>query len=295
MLLKQIQYYIAVVECQSFTEASLRCYVSQSAISQQIRSLEEELGVQLLKREGRSFSLTEAGEYFYRHAKAINNEIENIKTETKRRGQDKELSLKIGYPKNFTFYELQSAVSRFCDIYPEVSISIVSGTHEELYQLLKNGDIDLKISEQRRAFNDAYYNYELKHSDSYVEISTLNPLSHKAVLSVEDLKHLSCILVVSKGNEDSEKNFYENDLMISHQFLYADSLEQARLMVTGNRGFLLMDVIGKVDDAVDGVKRIPIQRNGKPIQRNYFACWNKANTNYYIEEFVTLLKSLFNK
>lgn len=293
MLLKQIQYFIAVVEYNSFTEASMQCYVSQSAISQQIKLLEEELDVELLKREGRSFSLTEAGEYFYRHSKAILDEIESVKLETKRRGQNKELSLKIGYPKNFSFYEIQSAISQFCDIYPEVSISIVSGTHEELYQLLRERKIDLKISEQRRAYNDDYYNYELKHSDSFVEISTLNSLSKKEILSVEELKHLSCIIVVSKGYEESEKNFYENDLMISRQFLYADSLEQARLMVTGNRGFLPIDVIGKVDNPVRGIKRVPMQRNGKPVQRNYFACWNKENTNYYIEEFVELLRNLF--
>lgn len=293
MLLKQIQYFIAVVEYNSFTEASMQCYVSQSAISQQIKLLEEELDVELLKREGRSFSLTEAGEYFYRHSKAILDEIESVKLETKRRGQNKELSLKIGYPKNFGFYEIQSAISQFCDIYPEVSISIVSGTHEELYQLLREKKIDLKISEQRRTYNDDYYNYELKHSDSFVEISTLNSLSQKEILSVEELKHLSCIIVVSKGYEESEKNFYENDLMLSRQFLYADSLEQARLMVTGNRGFLPIDVIGKVDNPIQGIKRVPMQRNGKPVQRNYFACWNKENTNYYIEEFVELLRNLF--
>lgn len=293
MLLKQIQYFIAVVEYNSFTEASMQCYVSQSAISQQIKLLEEELDVELLKREGRSFSLTEAGEYFYRHSKAILDEIESVKLETKRRGQNKELSLKIGYPKNFSFYEIQSAISQFCDIYPEVSISIVSGTHEELYQLLREEKIDLKISEQRRAYNDDYYNYELKHSDSFVEISTLNSLSQKEILSVEELKHLSCIIVVSKGYEESEKNFYENDLMLSRQFLYADSLEQARLMVTGNRGFLPIDVIGKVDNPIQGIKRVPMQRNGKPVRRNYFACWNKENTNYYIEEFVELLRNLF--
>ena len=65
MLLRQIQYFQKVVECRSFTEAAEQCHISQSAISQQIRALEDELGFDLLIRRNRSFELTPAGEYFY--------------------------------------------------------------------------------------------------------------------------------------------------------------------------------------------------------------------------------------
>ena len=53
MLLRQMKYFAAVVECGSFTEAAEQCYISQSAISQQIRTLEKELGVELLHRGNR--------------------------------------------------------------------------------------------------------------------------------------------------------------------------------------------------------------------------------------------------
>ena len=97
MLLKQMKYFISVVECNSFTEAAEQCYISQSAISQQIKALEQELGVDLIKRNNRQFTLTPAGEYFYRHGVELVSEIDNLKRETVRRGQDQELSLKIGY------------------------------------------------------------------------------------------------------------------------------------------------------------------------------------------------------
>ncbi len=45
MLLKQMKYFITVVDCHSFTEAAEQCFISQSAISQQIKSLEKELGI----------------------------------------------------------------------------------------------------------------------------------------------------------------------------------------------------------------------------------------------------------
>ncbi|MBP3797351.1 MAG: LysR family transcriptional regulator [Ruminococcus sp.] len=65
-MLKQIRYFQSVVKLGSFTEAAEEHYISQSAISQQIKALEDELGVKLLERKKRSFTLTEAGEYFYR-------------------------------------------------------------------------------------------------------------------------------------------------------------------------------------------------------------------------------------
>ena len=62
MLLKQMKYFVSIVENNSFTEAAEKYFVSQSAISQQIKSLEMELGVELILRGNRSFTLTSAGE-----------------------------------------------------------------------------------------------------------------------------------------------------------------------------------------------------------------------------------------
>lgn len=88
MLLRQILYFTAVVECGSFTGAAARCYISQSAVSQQIQSLEAELGVLLLKREKRRISLTAAGEYFYRHSRMILEKTETLCRETRLIGQE---------------------------------------------------------------------------------------------------------------------------------------------------------------------------------------------------------------
>lgn len=293
-MFKQMKYFISVVETHSFTEAAERHYISQSAISQQIKSLEKELGVQLLIRKNRTFVLTEAGEYFYRHGKSLLEELKVLKQETIRRGEDHELSLKIGYPKNYAATELQQAILEFSNTYPEVNISVVTGTHEELFHMLINHQIDMKLSEQRRAYNDEYYNFELKYSDCFVEISSRNSLSQKEKLTCDDLKQLSCILVASKDNQESERDFYQNTLGVADKFIFADNLEQARMMVLGHRGFLPIDAIGQLPEPMMGIKRIPLYQKDKRMQRNYFACWEKENTNYYIEEFAEILRRLLN-
>jgi len=79
MLLRQIKYFVTVVDTGSFTEAAEECFISQSAISQQILSLEKELGVQLLVRSTRRFTLTEPRKYLYSHGKKLLGETEKLK------------------------------------------------------------------------------------------------------------------------------------------------------------------------------------------------------------------------
>ena len=69
-MLKQLKYFQSVVRLGSFSAAAEENFISQSAISQQVQSLERELGFALLVRKNRSFSLTPADEYFYRKSRS---------------------------------------------------------------------------------------------------------------------------------------------------------------------------------------------------------------------------------
>lgn len=292
MLLKQMKYFVTVVDCQSFTEAGEKCFISQSAISQQIKALESELGVALLKRKNRQFSLTPAGEYFYRHASGLLQEIEELKNETIRRGEDQETTMRIGYLRCYGALELHHAIALFSKTYPEISLSIVNGTHEELYNLLITNQVDLIISDQRRAFNNDYYNYELLYSDCYIEVSNQHPLSSKQIVTLNDLQKYSCILITSKEQQLHEKDYYQNTLGFANKFIFVDTLEEGRMMVVSNRGFLPIEAVGTLTIPAPGIVRIPIYHHDKPLQRNYCAFWAKDKTNYYLEEFADLMRKL---
>ena len=77
-MLQQIKYFQAVVQNNSFSEAAEECHISQSAISQQIKALEQALGFPLLERKNRRFSLTPAGEYFYRKSLILVADYEQL-------------------------------------------------------------------------------------------------------------------------------------------------------------------------------------------------------------------------
>ena len=287
-----MKYFISVVGCSSFTEAAEQCYISQSAISQQIRSLEKELGVELIHRENRRFTLTPAGEYFYEQSKGILNEVEDIRRETFRIGKDKELELKIGYLRCYSGQELHQAVAEFSRLYPEVSIHIVNGTHEELYDLLRFGGADLVLTDQRRAFSDKYANFQLLKCSCYAELSVRSPLAEQESVTMEELKRQACILISSREQQNIEEDYYKNTLGFGGRFLFAENLEEGRLMVAGNRGFLPVERVGTLPPCGTGVKRLPVMEQGQQLKRNYCLFWVKENASYYIEEFAEILRKL---
>ena len=292
MLFRQMRYFITIADCNSFTEAAEQCFISQSAISQQIQALEKELGVELIHRENRRFSLTPAGEYFYRQSKVLLDEVDELRQETIRIGQAEESKLRIGYLKNYSGHELHMAVAGFSKLYPEISIDIVAGTHEELYDLIRFGGVDLVFSDQRRAFSEEYENRVLLECGCLAEISVNNHLSAKEYLTLKELKQTPCILITPSKQRHGEAAYYRDTLGFVGNFLYAENLEEGRLMVLGNRGFLPLENIGTMPPAMPTVKRIPLYRRDKPVKRTICAFWLKKNTNYYIEEFADSLHSL---
>lgn len=157
-MLKQIKYFQTVVRCNSFSEVAAECYISQSAISRQVQTLERELGVKLLKRENHRFSLTPAGEHFYQKSLLIMADLERLCRETKQIAHGNDFTLRIGYIKGYGGAEFQRAAAEFTAKYPDVPVDMKNGNHEDLYDMLRTEQVDLALNDQRRAFSDEYVN-----------------------------------------------------------------------------------------------------------------------------------------
>ena len=293
MLLKQLKYFIAIVEEGSFTEAAEKCFISQSAISQQISSLEESLGVQLIKRENRKFSLTPAGEYFYHEAKFIVERAEALKREIERIGKDEELQLRIGYLEGYEGAELQQTIYEFTELYPEVMLTVTKYSHEEIFTRLISNQLDLALSYQRRAFSEDYENFHLRYVPLCAEISKRNPLSSEKQIDVSQLVDKTCIINAKQDERQIEQSFYGMFLGVGSEFYFVESTDDARMMVIANRGFYpVAEVLPQISS--DAIARIPLYKNGRQIHLNFCAFWKHERANYYIEEFATMFRLKFN-
>ena len=241
-MLQQIKYFQAVVQNNSFSEAAEECHISQSAISQQIKALEQALGFPLLERKNRRFSLTPAGEYFYR----------------------KSLILVADY-------------EQLC---------------REAAGIARGGQIDLALNDQRRAFSDEYVNLVLAVRPMSVEGASRSPLAAAASLTVEELKNIPCILVASQSQQEQERDYYQTVIGVQSSFLYANTLEEARLLVVGGQGYR-----PAIEPARPGgggrISRVPLYRGSQPITQNQCLFWKKDNSGYYIETFAEILKEQF--
>ncbi len=242
MLLRQMKYFAAVVDCNSFTEAAHQCYISQSAISQQIQALEKELGVELIRRENRRFAVTPAGQYFYTHCKAILEQVSDLIRETKRLSSDDKPQLRIGYLRNYSGLELHQAIAEFSGVFPEISLQ--------------------------------------------------NPLSRNEKVQLEELRRLPCILISSREQRIAEQEYYQNTLGFGSSYLFADNLEEGRMLVVGNRGFLPVESVGTLPPEGAAIRRLPVYQGDKQLMRNYCAFWRKEQSNYYIEQFAGMLHEL---
>ena len=292
-MLKQLRYFQSVVQKGSFSEAAEENFISQSAISQQIQALERELGVQLLERKNRSFRLTAAGEFFYQKSLVLVADCERMCAETAKIAKGERASLRIGYSRCYAGDEFQRALAVFAARYPGVDVEVAYGNHEELYELLVSEKADLVLNDQRRAFSHAYENLVLTTCPCLIEVAGSSPLAGMDVITTEELKNLPCILVASKAQRETEKEYYYNIVGLKGEFLYAESLEEARLMVLGRGGFLPVE--GAAQNGGSTITRIPLMRSGEPVLRNYCAFWKKDNSGYYVEEFAEILKEQFAK
>ncbi|MDE6833265.1 MAG: LysR family transcriptional regulator [Ruminococcus sp.] len=291
-MLKQIRYFQSVVKSGSFTVAAEEHFISQSAISQQIKALEDELGATLLNRKKRSFTLTEAGEYFYRKSLVLVADYDAICCELQRiSGNNAEL-LRIGILKSYSGNELQNAVSAFTVQFPNVTVEVTHGNHDTLYELLRNDKLDVVLNDQRRVFSDEYVNIVLDVREYYAEISINSPLAYLDEVEIADLKNIPLILLSSEEQQETERSFYANDIGFRSEIHFCEYPDDAHMKVIQSNGFMLIEGSGKPAQTV--TKAIKLLRNGSPIIRRYCAFF-KVNHfgNKHINEFIEILKNQF--
>ena len=145
MELRQLRYFIAVAEEGSFSRAAGRLHVSQPPLSTQIKSLEDELGAQLLERSNRGVSLTPAGMVFFEETRAVLARLEHAKKETLRANRSDIGMLSIGFVSIADYGILPPALKTFRSNYPLVEVQLHELTTDAQIRELRAARLDLGI------------------------------------------------------------------------------------------------------------------------------------------------------
>ena len=97
MELRHLRYFVRVAEAENVSRAALKLHISQPAVSRQIRDLEDEIGLPLLKRVGKSVRLTEAGRLFLNEARAILERTDEALRNVRAFDERQHMELHVGY------------------------------------------------------------------------------------------------------------------------------------------------------------------------------------------------------
>ncbi|SDB05326.1 LysR family transcriptional regulator [Eubacterium oxidoreducens] len=143
MTLNQLKYFIAVAQSHSFTKAAQQFYISQTAITQQIKALEQIVGTTLIDRNKRPILLTPAGSVFLTEAKSMVEQMENAVTIAQNAASGQRGTLKIGYTKGYERSNLSNWIRGFHKDYPNIFVSCYRMTTDLLASRLVGGQLDL--------------------------------------------------------------------------------------------------------------------------------------------------------
>ncbi len=139
MDLRHLSYFVAVAEEGSFTRAARRLYVSQPALSQRVRKLEDELGAELFYRRGRDTELTEAGRALLKGAYGMEQAI-NAAREAAGVGAGR---LRVGFLEYANHAVLPEALGAFRSLRPDAELEYREGSTAEQVGALREGEIDV--------------------------------------------------------------------------------------------------------------------------------------------------------
>lgn len=145
MELRQLRYYVAIVDHGSLSRAALVLHVAQPALTQQLRQLEDELGVQLLHRSAQGVLTTDAGKVFYEHALAILKQVADAQAAVIQSAERPSGSVTLGLPHSISGALALPLLTAIRQRYPEITLQLTEEITGNLAEQLRAGRLNLAV------------------------------------------------------------------------------------------------------------------------------------------------------
>lgn len=289
MNITTLEYFVSAVELSSFTKAAKKHFVAQTAVSQQMAKLEQNLGIKLFFRETNRVSLTDEGHIFYEDVKNILHEYELAVKKVNSFHQQQKKVITIGYKERTEFFLLMETIREFQQKYPEVEFVIKEETTDHLIEEVRKGICDLIVG-----ISCSYSPEELKqleHETIYqgemvLGVSKLHEKAKRDMVTPEELAEEQFIVLnigdsfrgFGEMHEHSKKDGIE--LSIAD---YAQNIGAQIMKVELNQGVsFFQDLI--IDQYKDRICFLPIKDSAHRYDVDIV--WNTNNQNVYLNKFL---------
>ena len=290
--IRHLRYFLAIAEELNFTRAAEKLGIAQPPLSQQIKQLEQELGVQLIERDTRPVRLTEAGKFFREQAQAIVSRLDELVTKTQKMGRGETGTLAIAFVSSATFEVLPVVLREFQKRYPNVQLDLFEmNTTEQKVALLERR---INLGFVRPDLAD-----EIIETEKIIEepIVLAVPAGHKYTeqKSISLAKLSADPLICFRRLPEPSFGSFIVSVCREHGFepnvvQQAGELQTALSLVAGGMGLaLLPNSIRKIER--EGVVYIPLT---EPVPKTTLSvAYRKDDTSPTLKAFLDILRPAF--
>lgn len=200
MEFRQLRYFEMVADELHFTRAAEKLAMSQPPLSQQIKSLEKELGVELFRRVGRKVELTEAGQAFLNECRIIRKQIANAKSHALDASNGKLGQLRVGV-NEYAVYDdtIRNAFRKFSSSFPDVKIELSEGRSKELVRQVEDRKLDVAVVRLPVAIGETLLCIPIAPEYFAAIIPSDHRLAHEFVVPVSAFANETFILFAGLG------------------------------------------------------------------------------------------------
>lgn len=292
MNIKDLKYLLAIENHRHFGKAADSCFVSQPALSIQIKKLEDTLGVQLIERTNKSVLLTDIGLLIAERAKQLIQKEEEIYALAKAAKDPYKGELKIGIIPTLAPYLLPLIIPLLSKKFPNISLYLTEEKTSILIEKLKSGILDATIL--ALPVPEAFFRQEILFVEEFLlAVPNNHPLAKRKFVKQPDLKEKS-LLLLEEGHCMREQTLalcYKMDAVESQSFR-GTSLETLRHMVAAGNGITLIPKLAQRKN--DGIAYIAFH-SPKPT-RTIGLCWRITTVkNRLLEDIASHIKLSLNK
>ncbi|MER9230346.1 LysR family transcriptional regulator [Mesorhizobium sp. M0664] len=287
--LATLNYALVVAEEGSFLRAARRAGIDHSALSRRISDLEYAIGARIFHRHARGVGPTPAGERFLDRLRSVLLELDNILTLARTGIKDEQQRLSIGSNGFILAGRALDAVIEFGQCHPNVTVSLIEGSHPEPGATLGGAKVDVAVTSCSRSTGGAF-ELRLWKDTLAVVLAPNHPLASRPIIEWSELGRET--LLVRKGEAfllaDAVGSDVQLPAVVEHQACAGILL---RLVGNGLGVALIHD--GDANSVPEGAVCRKLRIGGKPIQICNFARWRPDNANPALPVFIAFLRDRY--
>ncbi|MBB4566591.1 DNA-binding transcriptional LysR family regulator [Rhizobium leucaenae] len=239
--MRQLQYFVAVAEQGSITRAAQNLSISQSSVTEALKELESDLGVELFDRHPRGLAITHNGHQFLRHATKILATVSDARTSFSSQQNEAGGTLNIGVTSLVAGYVLSDLLARYRRACPGVEVSAIEDNGGYLEHLLVGGELDVAVMVISNLRDRMALQAEILETSPYrLWLPMGHPLVSADIISVADITREPLIMLTIDEIEENTGKLLTALGARPHVAFRTRSVEAVRSLVATGAGVALL-------------------------------------------------------